>query len=97
MSFGWAFAGSALAAWAGCEAWGCLSPLRGVPVAQLVGRRTVRMIGRIVITLGVVAAGLWWRKEAPPAVGFGALLGWLAAAGREALSEQRSGAGGRRG
>lgn len=96
MSFAGAFAGAWLAAWAGCEGWSWLVPLRVDPGPKFIARRTARMVGRIVITLAVVAAGLWWFGGNPAGVGSGALLGWLLAAGRETFLERRSGSGRRR-
>ncbi len=96
MSFVLAFAGSALAAWLLCEGLSRAAPDRrdgGGPFA----RRTGRMLGRIAITLGVVAAGLWGVKANPLGVGLGALLGWLVAAGRETLQQQRASARGGKG
>lgn len=67
MSFAGAFAGAWLAAWAGCEGWSWLVPLRVDPGPKFIARRTARMVGRIVITLAVVAAGLWWFGGTPRA------------------------------
>ncbi len=87
---GWAaFLGALLASVAGGLLVEALVRLPREPFALQMRRRGLRMTGRIVVVLVVVAALVGAGGASPLASAGGALLGWLLVAGREARTVVR--------
>jgi len=82
MKGGWLAAALAAAAcWLFCGALATAVPLRKQGAAALYLKlKAVRTVGRLVIVVAVVAAGVGWAGGNPVAVTAGAVAGWLAAA-----------------
>ena len=75
--------------WAGGEAAAAAIPLRGADFGVYLKRRTFRLLWRLAALVAVVGVGLALRRG-PGAIVGGAAVGWLLAAGREALAERRA-------
>lgn len=91
MRSGWLAAALAAAAcWLLCSALARAVPRRGAGAVVLeLKLKAVRTVGRLLIVVAVVAAGVGWAGGDPVAVTAGAVAGWLAAA----LPELRWGRG----
>ncbi len=93
MKGGWL---AAVAAAAACGMF-CGALARAVPLprqdagAQYLKLKAVRTVGRLVIVVAVVAAGVGWAGGNPVAVTVGATAGWLAAALPELLAARGRG------
>ena len=72
------------ATWVGCLLLARALPLCRAPFGAYMTRRGLRMIGRTVIVLTVIGAGVGPLGAQPVAVVVGGLAAWLVAAGVEA-------------
>ena len=93
MTGGWLAAALAGATcWLLCSALARAVPLRGQGAAALYLKlKAVRTVGRLLIVVAVVAAGVGWAGGNPVAVTAGAVAGWLAAALPELLAARGRG------
>lgn len=91
MTSGWLAAALAAATcWLLCSVLARAVPRRGTGTVVLeLKLKAVRTLGRLLIVVAVVAAGVGWAGGDPVAVTAGAVAGWLAAA----LPELRAGPG----
>ncbi|RMF76539.1 MAG: hypothetical protein D6738_01285 [Acidobacteria bacterium] len=74
---------------AACFVLGALVPLSRAPFGSHMTRRGLRMLGRALVVLAVVGAGVGPLGGRPAAVVIGAIAGWLLAAGAEVRAQAR--------